>query len=323
MIKFKTNLNKIFLVFFLSLSLIIAGCSEGSGNGSTNSGELDQYRGGVEHVKVELESGSPPEVVYDDSTFPFDIILRIENTGEWDIEPNSLRMVLEGFSSQRWGEIQDNFILSNQLIGYDSFFDIEGDFEYVSFDNIEYKEPLTQNTFTHNYRVRTCYPYGTRVAFTACINNDARRSSDDDSQLCEGFSQRDFSVSSGPLGVDLVEQQVVNGRLRLIFTINQLEFENDEVTLYSPQSLDESCNLREGIRETQVENNIKISLRDTVVGEFSCSSEGEVRFPTSQRKVTCEADISNLETQEIPMVVNLEYEVEKSFRDSILVERSN
>lgn len=318
------NIKKIFLIAVVSLGLIIAGCSDGSGgSGSGGSGELDQYRGGSDFVSIELESGSPPEVVYDDSTFPFDIILRVENEGEWDIEANSLRMVLEGFSSQRWGEIEDNFILSNQLVGYDSFFDIEGDFEYISFDNIEYKEPLTQNTFTHNYRVRTCFPYGTKVAFTTCINNDARRSSDDESALCEGFSQREFSVSSGPLGVETVEQQVVNGRLRLIFTIDHLEFENDEVSLYSPQSLDESCNLREGVRETQVEDNIKISLVDSVVGEFSCSSNGEVRFPSSQRKVTCEADISDLETQEIPMVMNLEYEVEKSFRDSILVERSN
>ena len=205
----QTNENivrKITLMGFVFMSLIIAGCTDGGGSSNTGSGQnSNQFRGGDTYVNVELEPGSPPEVVYDSQTSPFDIVLSIENEGEWDIEENSLRVLLEGFSEQSWGTGVKSTVVSSQLIGYDSFYDIQGDIEYVTFDNIEYQQELNQNSYNHNYNVRSCYGYGTRVAFTACVDNEARRSSrSDDFALCDGFSSRDFSVSSGPIGVSEV-----------------------------------------------------------------------------------------------------------------------
>ncbi|MCH8519270.1 MAG: hypothetical protein LAT82_00760 [Nanoarchaeota archaeon] len=325
---FKTKINKVFLSIGLIMMIFIAGCVEGSGSNNRSGGQMEQFRGGASFVEYSLEPGSPPQVVYDAGTTPFDIILKVENKGEWDIEPNSFRVMLEGFSdSQRWGNSTlTNFVIANQLIGYDSLYNIDGDFEYISFTNLEYKDELNQNSFTHNYIIRACHPYGTKVAFTACVDNEARRSlRDGDLRLCDGFSNREFSVSSGPIGVSQIEQQIVNGRLRLIFTIDHRMPNNEELTLFAPGSMNEMCRVQEGVSQTQVRNAVQLSLVDSVVGEFSCSGEGKVTFPSgvTQRRVTCETDISNLEQQEVPMLLNIEYDILKNMRNSIRVERSN
>ena len=321
------TLKKIFLLLILFVTLIIAGCAEG-GNSNRGGGQMEQFRVGSSFVDFTLEPGSPPVVVYDANTTPFDIILRVENRGEWDIEPNSFRVLLEGFSDKEtWGdETQLNFIIANQLVGYDSLYDIDGDFEYVSFTNLMYQKVLNQNSFSNPYMIRSCFPYGTKVAFTACVDNEARRSlRDGDLRLCDGFSIRDFSVSSGPIGITQIEQQVVNERLRLIFTIEHREFNNEQLTLFSPGSMNEVCRVQEGISQTQVRNAVQLSLVDSVVGEFSCSGEGKVTFPSgvTQRRVTCETDISTLEQQEVPMLLNIEYDILKNMMNSVRVERSN
>ncbi|MFP4402512.1 MAG: hypothetical protein ACLFPL_04760 [Candidatus Nanoarchaeia archaeon] len=319
-----TILRKITIIGFILISLIVAGCTDGSGGGNNSGSDSNQFQGGDEYVNIELEPGSPPEVVYDSQTSPFDIVLSVENQGEWDIEENSLRVLVEGFSEQSWGSGVKSSVVSSQLIGYDSFYDIEGDIEYITFDNLEYQEELNQNSYNHNYNVRSCYGYGSRVAFTACVDNEARRSSgSDDFTLCEGFSQRDFSVSSGPIGVSEVEQQVVNGKLRIIFTLNNKEFENYQVTLFSPETLNDQCRVPDGTSSVQVENSVQISLSNPTIGEFQCSADGRVTFPNSERRVNCEADISTLEKQEIPMILYVEYDVLDVFRDTITVERSN
>lgn len=305
-------------------TLLIAGCTGGGSSSGSASGSLEQFRGGSNFVSIVQEPGSPPETVFDDQTSAFDIIVRVDNNGEWDIEPNSFRVLLEGFSTQSWGQIDNNVVLANQLLGYDFFFDIDGDFEYVTFANIEYQERLAQNSFTQNYNIRSCFPYGTKVAFTACVDNEAVRSSrNDDFALCEGFSQRDFSVSSGPIGVSLIEQQVVNGRLRLIFTLNHREHANNQINLFAPNSMNEMCRVREGLSSVQTRDTVQLSLTNSIIGEFSCGSQGNARFTTSEVRITCEADISNLEQQEIPMLLEITYDTQKISTHSIRVERSN
>lgn len=320
----KINMNtfKILLMSIIALSVIVAGCSEDSGNnGSSGLGELDQYRGGTESVSVEIESGSPPETVYDNSTDPFSIAMEISNIGEWDIPTNSLKIALEGFGSSLWGNVNNTLVLSDGLEGYNSRDDIEGESRYISFDNIEYKGALNQNSFTQNYKIDTCYSYGTRVAFSACVNNDVRRGDDTNSELCQGFSNRDYSVSGGLIGVSEIEQQVVNGKLRLLFTIDNLAFQNSETSIYSPNSLNQECNIEDGLSSSRVKDVVSIELNNPVIGDFSCNNDGKVRFPEQERRIRCEADISTLDVQEVPMILRLEYEVKQSLRDTLIVRK--
>ncbi|MFT4244266.1 MAG: hypothetical protein ACMXYB_02315 [Candidatus Woesearchaeota archaeon] len=308
------------------MSIIIIGCAE-NGGGSGGGGQMEQFRGGSSFVDFTLEPGSPPSTILDSGIDIFDISLKIENNGEWDIEPNSIRILLENFDEARWGDnSQKNFVIANQMVGFDSLYNIEGDFEYVTFANLQYLPELSQNSFTHNYLIRACHPYGTKVAFTACIDNQARRSQDQTQvRLCEGFSNREFSVSSGPIDISRIEQQVINGRLRLIFTIRNNVLESTDVTLFSPGSLNDMCRVSDGITENQVRNGIQLSLTDDIVGEFSCGGDGSVSFSggVSERTIVCESDISDLSVQELPMLLNIEYDVLKNMRNSIRVERSN
>ena len=325
----KLNIHKILLLVSLAVTMLLAGCAEGgSGSGGGGSGnQMEQFRGGSSFVEFTLEPGSPPATILDSGIDTFDISLKIENRGEWDIEPNSLRVLLENFDEARWGNnTQKNFVIANQMVGFDSLFNIEGDFEYVTFTNLQYILELSQNSFNHNYLIRACHPYGTKVAFTACIDNQARRSQDQTQvRLCEGFSNREFSVSSGPIGISRIEQQVINGRLRLIFTVRNNILESTDVTLLSPGSLNDVCRISEGIAENQVRNNVQLTLSDDIVGEFSCSGDGRVSFSggVPERTIVCESDISDLSVQELPMLLNIEYDVLKNMRNSIRVERSN
>ena len=310
------------LLFVLLVTLLIAGCTSGSSSG-TSGGSSSQFKGGSDFLTLELEADAPPSIVYDSALSPFDIIVKLENKGEWDIPQNSLRVVLEGFSSDNWGNVQSNLVITEEMEGYDVVYDIDGGFDYASFENIEYKEKLVQNTYEHNFIVKSCFPYGSKVTFTACVDKDAKRSSKEDNlKLCEGFSNRDYSVSSGPIGVTKVEQQVVNGKLRLIFSLVNNQFSNPEVDVFLPDTLDPVCKKKEG-KSIQTENSVMVTLDDPTIGTFECNGGKRVVFTSAEAtRVTCEADISDLPTQELPLALNVEYETLKAFRSSLTVERS-
>ena len=318
----KMKFIKFLVIIFVGL--FIAGCSaEGGSSGVSSGSNTDQFRGGTNSVSFELEPDSPPEIVYDSGLSPFDVIVKVENEGEWDVPENSLRVLLEGFTSANWGGVETNLVLAEPLEGYDVAFDIQSIPQYASFENIEYQETLVQNTYTHNYIVKGCFPYGTKVTFTACVDRDARRSSqNDDLTLCEGFSSREYSVSSGLIGVRALDQQVVNGKLRLIFTLVNEEQNNPEVSIFLPNTLNNVCEKFEN-RSIQSDNSVMISLSDPNIGEFECNGGNRVVFSSSEgTRVTCEADISALPIQELPLVLTVEYETLKAFRESLLVERS-
>ena len=306
------------------VGLLIAGCGDSSSGGGSSSGSSGtQFKGGIDSLTLTLEPDAPPEIVYDSALSPFDIVIRLDNDGEADIPANSLRVALEGFDSQNWGDVQSNLVIAEELRGFDSIFNIEGDFEYASFENIEFQQELVQNTYTHNFIVKACYPYSTKVTFTACVDEDAKRSSrDDDLKLCEGFSERSFSVSSGPIGVNKIEQQIVNKKLRLIFSIVDRERENPEVEVYLPNSLNAVCDEAEGTN-IQNEDAVLVSLNDPILGEFECNGGKRVAFTsTNEVRVTCEVDITNVPNQELPLALSVDYEMLKAFRDSLIVERS-
>ena len=311
------------IIVIMMVAVLIAGCGN-SGSSGGSSGSSNQFRGGGNFVTLELQEDAPPDFIYDSSLSLFDVSVKIENRGEWDIPSNSLRVVLTGFESDNWGNVDSTAVVSNELRGYDILYDIEGDFEFVDFKNIEYREKLTQNTYTHNFIVKSCFPYGSKVTFTACVDKDARRTTtNDDLRLCDGFSEREYSVSSGVIDVRGIEQQIVNGKLRLILSLVNNEYSNPEVEVYMPDSLDAMCSKKEG-KTIQVDDSVEINLRDSTIGEFVCNGGNRVVFTSNEPvRVVCEADISNVPTQELPLVLTIEYEALKAFRDSLVVERSD
>ena len=89
------------ILIIISILVLIAGCAQDEGPIEEG---VRAFIGGDRGLDLEFTEGAPPDVVYD-RDFPFDVNIRVENVGEWDI-PNTqdVTLTIIGIESTSFGK---------------------------------------------------------------------------------------------------------------------------------------------------------------------------------------------------------------------------
>ena len=94
--KFRT-FSGLTLLLFLTLALtFLSGC------GSQKS-DVDPFVGGTNGLLINFVEGAPPQTVFDDGQSPFQVIVHLENDGEYTIPRDKVRVTLLGFNPVDFG----------------------------------------------------------------------------------------------------------------------------------------------------------------------------------------------------------------------------
>ena len=95
------------LIFALTLSVAQNECGGGGESGPTIT---DPFIGGTGGVTINFEEGFPPEFIFDSSQTPFDVIVKLENVGEWLVPKNDVMVKIEGIRPEQFGKTSSDFI---------------------------------------------------------------------------------------------------------------------------------------------------------------------------------------------------------------------
>ncbi|MBI3036321.1 hypothetical protein HYY73_00990 [Candidatus Woesearchaeota archaeon] len=223
------------LVLLMAFALVIAGC-KGGDKGVTSSSSTP-FIGGAEGLTAKFAENSPPPEVTDAQknpagaitpTFPFDIVVLLENVGEYDVLKAGATVTISGLSASDFLKSRkntDNAAVS--LIGVSPAEDlngvkkdpdgnkIPGGTTDVWFKQLAYQKELQGNN-PFPVQADICYTYQTKAQADMCIRKDLTKSV---SGVCQIAAQKQVFNSGAPVHVTTVKESIA-GKNKVLLTFN-------------------------------------------------------------------------------------------------------
>ena len=314
------------VVIFAILTISQDGCTVPEnlgGNKSSDTNKIDPFLGGDRGLSIQFQNGSPPDEVFDDKQWAFDVELRLINVGEHDVKGEDVQVILSGINPRDFGKEQSHFIhtrIEEDIISRYKDFDgnvIDPPEAYLVFPDLVFQEKLIGNQ-KFPLRAEVCYSYQTNAQSEGCIRRNVL--SVDDDAICNVNEEKKVHNSGAPIKVTKFKQ-TPGGRniIRYIFTIKHI----GSGRVFLPGT---KC--PQDANSRLYENKIRFKI-DSNVADLSCQGlsggntrEGELLLNNGERTIHCiQRTQSDLDfVDKVDIVLNYDY---KEFtQKEILVKKS-
>jgi hypothetical protein len=293
-----------------------------------NKNTVNPFLGGQSGLTVQFVDDAPPPEVFDSNAFPFNIEVKLLNTGETDIKKEDVKITLSGLNPTDFGKTTDFFIKSgideDVLANYK---DAEGNIvkatdTIVVFPGLNFKDKLTGN-FPTKVRADVCYAYSTQALASGCLKPDPTRESSND--ICLVKEKKTIYNSGAPVQVDSFEE-LPSGtdKVRYLFTIKHV----GTGAVYAPGS---KCPSNIDSRESINKLHFKLEfLGDSTNADFVCSglvggaaTEGDILLRDGSADVRCTQQKASTIIYTQRMQVTLNYDYLQTADKDILVKKSD
>lgn len=193
-------------IFFgiLLTAFLLAGCGNGTDTTTTQT-----FIGGVsDGVDISFLTNSPPAEVVDNGKQPFDIVLQIENIGEYEIPASNFQVELSGIYPQDFSKVStdfaktadDDFTKTRKLSSGDI---IPGTTQQISFNDLSYTKE-TKGTTQFNLKADVCYDYGTYAVSNICYKESLFGTT---GGACSASEAKTVSNSQAPVQITSIKEQ--------------------------------------------------------------------------------------------------------------------
>lgn len=271
------------VLFILTLAIFISGCGETV----EEKKPIEAFIGGTQGLNLGFLENAPPAEVFDFES-PFDIIVKLENAGEWDINsPADATVTISGIDPVDFGKTLGFLAKDSTSSMKGKHADpaggiIEGAIDAVDFLGFQYTGTVAGRA-DFNIRAEACYEYGTNVNSRICVLDDligiTRRSGE--TPVCEPRSEKTVDNSGAPVHVtSFVENVFSNDRIGITFRIQH-------VGTGAVYQLGTECG-----KELAKQNKVYVKVSTGIAG-LVCSgigggtNEGYVTLYNGQRDITC------------------------------------
>jgi len=275
------NIKYLVTLLILLLAVFIAGCKE------EEVVPIEAFIGGSQGLILEFIENAPPTEVFDIES-PFDISVKIENVGEWDIDnPADATVTISGFDAIDFGKSLQ-FLTKDAAVPMKGNHPdplggiISGSVDVINFEGFQYQERVLGKT---DFRIRAevCYEYGTKVNSRICILDDllgvTRRGGE--LPICNPRGDKGIENSGAPVQVTSLVQNVFSSdRIGITFRVQH-------VGTGSVYQRGTECGT-----ELAKQNKVYVKVNSGIPG-LLCSgigggtSEGYVTLYNGQRDITC------------------------------------
>ncbi len=304
------------IILLLALVLFIVGCE-----GEQASPKISPFIGGTTGLLLSFDKDAPPAEVYDGGDFPFDVVVKLKNEGEYSIAKENIEVRLSGVDPREFGKSESDFIKrpDDDLDG--TYKDsegnrIEGTTTYVVFSGINHNEELIGNT-QYTIRADVCYNYATRANSMLCIK---KSQTDKEGDICKIYEEKRVYNSGGPVQVtSFTETPRGSNKFNFNFKIEHRGF-SPSGRIYEKDS---NC------EETRAkENRIYVTV-DTKMSGLSCTgldggaTSGYVTLYGGERTITCTQEVQTGTDFERPVNINIEYDYKDDISTILLVKHSS
>jgi hypothetical protein len=297
------------IVSFLLLSIV--GCKEEEGGIS----QKDPFIGGTTGLLLSFVKSAPPEEVFDSGDFPFDIEVKLENDGEYDIAREKCRVKIRGIKPSDFGLSESDFVKypEDSLDGKKKDAQgtiIDGTTTYVTFTGFNYLGNVAGNT---NYPIyaNVCYKYGTKTMSQLCVKENLLK---EDSDVCKVTEKKQAFNSGGPVQISEFEESA-RGTDRITFTFKVVHKGNGNIF-----GRDTNCDQsRANENKVWVDVNTGIAGAECTGLSGGTATSGYVTLYEGERGVRCTQPVSTNVDYVKPVNINLEYDYSDDISTTIIV----
>lgn len=184
-----------------ALAFFFAGCNDGG----TPTGK-SPFVGGIVGLEMKFVEGEPPAEVYDNSTTPFQVNVRVENKGEFLAKKENVKISVLGIDPK---EFYNPILvrLPDQDIG-PTYLDssgkqVAGEIVYVVFPGFNFSG-IVAGRETRTIRAESCYQYQTSGQASLCIRKDPQATAE---TVCKVNEIKTTYSSGSPVQIENVQEE--------------------------------------------------------------------------------------------------------------------
>lgn len=341
------NKNYKFLILAISFLLLVSACNRGQGQ--PTSAPRNPFIGGTEGVVFDFERDAPPPEVTDSQTFPFNVILRLENKGEFEVPLGQIKVRLVGINP---ADFSQGVSLDARSIGggegfYGQTLDqdrnfasmkrtpegdvIKGDLGFITFPQggIKFNARNLPGNTEFTLKAEVCYKYQSKAISRLCIlQNLIDRKPN---ALCNPNENKPVYTSASPVQVANFRQNVV-GQNSVVFSFDIVH--SGSGTIYKDtRGLGDTGQIGPGIcqrdnpssRRASIDK-VYVRIKTNIGGsgfqpgncnlEEAAGGNGFARLIDGRRTVTCNLDVTGQHTTDFESIVEIQldynYDITKS-----------
>jgi hypothetical protein len=313
-------MKKSVFIVILVVSLLLIACKPrvpAGENPQDTSAALRQVRTGTQGVEISLLANYPPRTIYDENELV--AIVEVRNKGNKDLGQSDCFIHITGFDpniiSGPFGGPLSCANPNPELEGK-NIYNLEGGFNQLEFEssNIILPEDVAEYKPTLNFLA--CYSYQTKANPSVCVD-PLRFQVTSEQKACDYRRGVVTDGSQGaPVRVSNVRADMVTSRSRSR-AVFEIDIDNaGGGQILSPDTDIQNCATAViGFTDT---DRLRYDVRMTGGSLVSCSpGDGIVRMNNGRGKVVCTFDISEGSAFETPLIVTLDYNYMKSFRQPV------
>ncbi len=302
----------------------IAGCTSTNQKPTTTA----PFIGGTTGLLINFVQDSPPNEVFDGGSFPFAVVVKLENDGEFTIPKNNVRVEITGVRAEEYGLTPHDLIKGpdDDLLGTQK--DSEGNVvesppAFVTFEGFNHKDPISGTFLDATFRASACYLYQTKANAKICVRQNILQP--EKGGVCEINEAKKAYNSGGPLQVtSFTEAARAKDKVSFTFKIEQKGNGNVfKKGMWCNQSF-----TNEDMVFVEVNSGIPRLKCSGFLGEATETS-GYVRLLSGSAQdnaggatLTCTQDIASPSDYESTIEIKASYDYKESKETQVLVKHS-
>jgi len=305
------------LLFSMLCLLVLAACKEGDKTGVVD--KVNPFIGGTEGISFDFLNLR--NSVFDGNNDPFDIVIKLENKGEFTIPKQNMRVSVAGINPAEFGKVDEALALSPD----DDSLGVRKDTQSnvlksppvtVEFAGLSYLGKVVGASQQFPLAVDVCHLYGTTAASYLCILSDILTTKNN--AVCKIQESKKVSNSGAPVQVQNV-QEFERGRDKIGFTFEIKHAGSGAVYEQNTKCVNE-----------RFKNKVWVSV-DTKIPGLTCTSlghkegtsvDGMVVLLDGTKTLSCTQQVSQRSDFEQPITFKLLYDYNMQKRADIIVKAS-
>lgn len=299
--------------------LTLAACAQNNGQqGPELAGS--QFIGGTTGIVPEFLPGSPPDVVYDGGNFPFDVVVALNNKGEFHVPAENARVEISGIRGEEFGVSQaslvnhpDQDVLGRQLDSSGNV--LETSPSYVEFSGLNHQQPIVGSSQTFPIQASVCYLYGTVASTQLCSRENLLNPRP--GGICAINEDKTVSNSGAPVQVSSVRENT-RAHDRVGFTFKVVH--SGQGVIYKDGS---GCDQNDRRLENQVGVRVTTGLPGLACSGLDSGNQGTITLFGGEKTVTCTQEIPTPADFEFPVTVELIYDYEERVTTQVQVKHQD
>ncbi len=297
-------------ITLLAILIVVVSLSGCDGN-TSNTTSKNPFRGGTDSISVSFEDEAPPSEIYAGTDFPFSIMLRVKNEGEYDVLKQDFSVAIQGIEAGLYGksasyliaESANDDLLATKLDSEGNI--IPGTEDYIEFSDLAYQNDLSAR-ISVPIQADVCYLYGTKAQSSICLKRDPTKDREND--VCAANEAKTIYTSSGPVQItDFREAPFGKSTVSFTFTVKH----NSAGMIYARKTTcgDRGVNFADQDKVwVQVDAGVS-GVTCTGLSSGTSTTEGFVKLGPEGRPITCKLDVDQLSNDFVQTVnILLEYD---------------